>query len=144
MTSQPLQTECLHSTIVLSDARWVDDCGAVAGARRTVCLDRLASEARRGKCLVYSFSVGEDSGGGKFEDALSRLGCRVRKFDPASKSRTGTPRNSSCDSFRPWSLAHFNGISQVDRIRLRVRIRWMKARFLRFRPSSASAPPTWP
>ena len=85
--TQTSQTSC--TVLRRFGGRWLSPCGFLDG-EKMVCMDSLFDAVQRGKCLVYSFGLGDDW---DFEESMAKLGCTVRAFDPNVKRPSSLHEN---------------------------------------------------
>ena len=97
--SQTQQTSC--TILKRFSGRWIKECGFLDG-EKIVCMDNLYEDIKDNKCLIYSFGLADDW---DFEEAMAKLGCTVRAFDPNVEESVVHPNIH----FKKIGLSHENG-----------------------------------
>ena len=103
MTSQTFENECM--VIKKFGGHWSSVAKIIDG-QKPVCLDKIYKDIQSGKCLVYSFGVGDDF---TFETAMAGLGCTVRAFDLYVDTKDKSFVTNPNITFSYTGLSHVKG-----------------------------------
>ena len=86
-------------------------CNEVEG-QKTVCLDKLYEDIRRGECLVYSFGIGDEF---SFELAMANMGCQVRAFDQYTETKDEKFSKHPNITFSLVGLSFVSGLIEIGK-----------------------------